>query len=165
MALVVTALIALALMAAAVLIHYEALRFTGELAYRLDIPPRRRVLVVIAACISAHLLEIVLYAAVYAAFSAHPAMGTVEGTFNHTALDFFYFSITSYTTLGIGEIYPVGPMRIIAGVESLNGLLLITWSASFTYLVMQKWWHPELDDAREAPPAPPARKVNLIDPS
>ena len=27
-----------------------------------------------------------------------------------------------------------------AGVEALNGLLLIGWSASFTYLAMERYW-------------------------
>jgi hypothetical protein len=31
-------------------------------------------------------------------------------------------------------------LRIIAGVESLNGLVLIGWSASFTYLSMEQFW-------------------------
>jgi hypothetical protein len=31
-------------------------------------------------------------------------------------------------------------MRLIAGVESLNGLVLIGWSASFTYLEMARFW-------------------------
>jgi hypothetical protein len=29
---------------------------------------------------------------------------------------------------------------MITGVEALSGLLLIGWSASFTYLSMQKFW-------------------------
>ena len=29
---------------------------------------------------------------------------------------------------------------MIAGVEALNGLLLIGWSASFTYLAMERYW-------------------------
>jgi len=52
--------------------------------------------------------------------------------------------MTSYTTLGIGEVYPTVPLRLIVGMASLNGFLLITWSASFTYLVMQRYWHPEV---------------------
>jgi hypothetical protein len=51
--------------------------------------------------------------------------------------------VTSYTTLGVGDVYPKGLLRILVGVEALNGFLLITWSASFTYLMMQRYWHPE----------------------
>jgi hypothetical protein len=136
---------ALLLIAATVLIHYEALRQTGRLLPRLPIRPRQRVLVVISACFAAHFVEIVLYAGVFAALHMTEGFGRIEGAFAETALDFFYFSITCYTTLGIGDVYPAGPIRIIASTASLNGFLLITWSASFTYLMMQRYWHPERD--------------------
>jgi hypothetical protein len=37
-------------------------------------------------------------------------------------------------------VYPVGKMRLIAGIEALTGLLMIGWSASFTYLQMSRNW-------------------------
>ena len=43
-------------------------------------------------------------------------------------------------TLGFGDIYPVGDLRLIASVEALNGLLMLGWSASFIYLAMEKFW-------------------------
>jgi hypothetical protein len=55
-------------------------------------------------------------------------------------LDFVYFSSITYTTVGHGELIPVGPIRFIAAMEALLGLILITWSASFTYLEMQRLW-------------------------
>ena len=56
------ALTAMLLIAATVWIHYETLRLTGGLLDSIPIRPRQRVLVVIAACFVAHLLEILLYA-------------------------------------------------------------------------------------------------------
>ena len=53
---------------------------------------------------------------------------------------YLYFSAETYTTIGLGDIYPLGPLRLITGIEALNGLLLIGGSASFTYLAMQKFW-------------------------
>jgi hypothetical protein len=138
-------LVALFLLGATVLIHYEVLRITGKLLPDLPIRARQRVLVVIIACLIGHILEVGLYAIAYATLLQFPQFGAIEGLFDGTATDFFYFSLTSYTTLGIGEIHPVGPIRMIAGLEALNGFLLITWSASFTYLMMQRYWHPERD--------------------
>jgi hypothetical protein len=37
-------------------------------------------------------------------------------------------------------VFPLGPVRLLSGVEALNGLMLIGWSASFTYLTMEKFW-------------------------
>ena len=38
----------------------------------------------------------------------------------------------SFTSLGFGDIVPTGAVRLLAGAECLNGLLLIGWSASYT---------------------------------
>ena len=46
----------------------------------------------------------------------------------------------SYTTVGFGDVTPVGPIRFMAATEALTGLVLITWSASFTYLEMERFW-------------------------
>lgn len=40
--------------------------------------------------------------------------------------------------LVFGDIVPTGPMRFVTGTEAICGLALITWSASFTFLVMQR---------------------------
>jgi hypothetical protein len=141
--LLVITLVGLALLAVTVLIHYEVLRITGKLLPGLPIRARQRVLVVIFACLIAHILEVGVYAAAYAALLQFPVFGGIEGLFEGTVTDYVYFSLTSYTTLGIGDVNPVGPIRMIAGLEALNGFLVITWSASFTYLMMQRYWHPE----------------------
>lgn len=132
-------LLALALVVATVLIHYEMLRATSGLIPRLRVPPHGRILVVIGGVFVAHLLEISLYAAVYAA--ALPlGLGGISGALEGNALDYFYLSITTYTTLGVGDLYPTGALRVLTSVESLNGFVLIGWSASFTYLSMEKFW-------------------------
>ena len=54
----------------------------------------------------------------------------------------------SFTTLGFGDITPMGAIRILCGTEALVGLSLITWSASLAFLEMQRDWaefrHPKL---------------------
>ncbi len=133
-------LLALGLVAATVAIHDEVLRGTAQLIPRMRIPLRSRILVVIAGVFVAHLVAIALYAIVFYLMHTHFGLGSVAGAFEGSALDFFYFSITSYTTLGVGDVAPHGLLRIIAGVEALNGFVLIGWSASFTYLAMERFW-------------------------
>ena len=55
-------------------------------------------------------------------------------------LDAVYLSATTYTTLGFGDLAPVGPIRFTAGTMALTGFVLITWSASFTFLEMSRDW-------------------------
>jgi hypothetical protein len=132
--------ISLFLIIATVLLHYELLQFASTLPARLSIPTRPRILVVIAVVLAAHLIEASLYASAFYAMQAHFGLGALVGHLEGNILDYFYFSIATYTTLGIGDLHPSGAMRFIAGVEALNGLVLIGWSASFTYLTMEDLW-------------------------
>jgi Ion channel len=132
--------LSLFLVAAAVIVHYEFLRGISGLTGRLSIHSRAQVLVIIAGVLVAHVVEVTLYAAAYLAVEKWMGLGSIDGEIEGSVLDVFYFSITTYTTLGIGDVHPRGLLRLIAGFESLNGLVLIGWSASFTYLEMGRTW-------------------------
>lgn len=142
MPLALAALAGLGLIVATVLVHYEALRIAGRLMLRFHVRPRQRVLVAILSCLAAHLIAVAILAALLAALVQVPGMGRIAGVFVPGVQDFLYVALTSYTTLGIGDVWPEGPIRLVVGVAALNGFLLITWTASFTYLVMQRYWHP-----------------------
>ncbi len=124
----------------AVVIHYEALRAITRLLPKLGFKPPLRVAIGVLGCLIAHLVEIWLFALAYYALRVFPQFGELQGNFNNTIIDYAYFSMTTYTSLGIGDIEPLGLLRFITGMEALLGLLLITWSASFTFLEMQKYW-------------------------
>jgi hypothetical protein len=133
--------IAAVLLASTVLIHYEALQLASGLEARSSPPSRTDIIRVIAILLVAHFIEIGLYAGVLV-LCQYLGLGTIAGQLEGGAIDWLYFSISSYTTLGVGDLHPQGPLRVIAGVEALNGLVLIGWSASFTYLTMQEVWSP-----------------------
>jgi hypothetical protein len=151
--------VSIGLVIATVILHYEALRLVSGVIPRLAIPPRSRILVVLAAVFLAHVAEISLYAVVYYILQTHFGSGTLGGLVEGQGLDFFYFSIAMFTTLGTGDLVVSGPMRLIAGIESLNGLVLIGWSASFTYLSMEKFWEdhrrPHVPHHRRSSAPPP----------
>ena len=56
--------------------------------------------------------------------------------------DAVYFSAMTYSTVGFGDLSPVGALRLMSGMEAITGLLMITWSATFTYLEMSRLWTP-----------------------
>lgn len=137
LAVIITSLVLIAL---TTLIHYEVLRGLHVGLPRLRIPIRTKLLVVIFGAFVAHVVEIALYAVSLFALIHFPSEGSLAGEREITFLECVYFSAETYTSLGLGDIAPLGPVRLLAGVEALNGLLLIAWSASFTYLSMQKFW-------------------------
>jgi hypothetical protein len=132
--------IAAGLIVLTVALHYETIRLIIGLQRRRELSPRIEVLALISASLLAHLFSISIYAAAFAWMHDHPDFGALEGRIGAEAADFFYFSLTCYTTLGFGDVYATGPMRIIAGLEALNGLVLIAWSASSTFVSIERMW-------------------------
>lgn len=133
-----------------VLIHYEALRLITLSLPRLRIRPRLRILVVILGIFAAHTVEIWVFGFAYWLLSGLPGLGAVSGYMTGHFFDYVYFSAVVYTSLGFGDIQPYEAMRLIASVEGLVGLLMIGWSASFTYIMMEKLWgeHPSSKSRR-----------------
>ena len=123
-----------------VIILYETLRLTSNYLAALPLPPRARIIVVVLAAFAGHTMAVWTYAFAYWTLAVKWNLGSFSGLPVEGFLDCLYFSIVTYTTLGFGDHVPVSHARLIAGVEALNGLLLIGWSASFTYLAMERYW-------------------------
>lgn len=123
-----------------VMIHYEFLyRFT-ILMPRMRVRHRFRIVLGVFGALSAHAIEVWIFAISFYFMHNAEGWGHLEGNFTGELLDFVYFSFTSYTTLGTGDIEPFGDLRFLTGLESLTGLVLITWTASFLYLEMTRYW-------------------------
>lgn len=133
-----------------VLVHYESLRFiTDRLVPRLRVHPRHELVYVILAVFVAHALEIGLFALAYHLL-AGAGIGRIHGAVDGSFFDSLYLSLASYTSLGFGDVYPVGGLRLLSGAEALIGLLMIGWSAYFTYLGMERLWkaHAQHDEVQ-----------------
>lgn len=120
--------------------HYEVLRGLSAALAALAVHSRGKLLVVIFATFSAHAAEILLYAVGIYLLSHYAHLGTLGGHGGSSFPSTIYFSAETYTSLGYGDVVPTGDLRLIAGVEALNGLLLIGWSASYTYIAMERYW-------------------------
>ena len=140
------AIVSIILVALTVVIHYEILRLTSDALPRLAIPPRLRsvivmaIVIVIGTTFVAHRIEVWIYGLTYAVTAGPWGLGTRGGDFAGSFAEYIYFFTHTYTSLGLGDVWQLGPMRLIAGVEVLNGLILIGWTASFTFLTMQRFW-------------------------
>lgn len=143
MLLIVALIVNASLALLAILLHYEALFQLDRLLPKLaHIAPRFRVLVGVGSIFIAHVLEIWLFALGYYLTLQFPVMGGLVGNLSGHGLllDCAYLSFVTFTTLGYGEIVAQGYLRYLTGVEALTGFILITWSASFLFIEMQKYW-------------------------
>ncbi len=129
--------------------HYEALHQLSRLMPLIPLKARPKIVLGVCWGLVAHAVEIWVFAAAYYIAITYLNYGQLGGGSVKTLMDCAYYSFTVFTTLGFGDITPDGHLRFLTGLESLTGLVLITWSASYFYLEMQKNWDQE----------PPVRKV------
>jgi hypothetical protein len=131
----------IAVVSIAVIIHYECLLRLTLLLARVKIRHRLRILLGVGGALMAHAVEVWVFAFAYYFMHHAQSWGGLTGSFNGSLMDCVYFSFTTFTTLGFGDIQPTGDLRFLTGIESLTGLVLITWTASFLFVEMQKFWN------------------------
>ena len=128
---------------ATIVIHYEVLfQLSKRLSLTKKITPSYKVLICVFTIFLAHVVEIWLFGLGYYFSSQLDGIWNLFGkTANHgIILDYVYLSFVTYTTLGYGDLVASGYLRYLTGVEALVGLILITWSASFLFIEMGKYW-------------------------
>lgn len=130
---------AIALLASFVL-HFEGLSWISRALAGRSGARRRRVLYGVLWALGLHLVEISIFGFALFWLMGQPGGSDIAGVTSPGLADALYLSAISYSTVGFGDLAPVGPIRLLIAVESLAGLMLIAWSASFTYFEMERNW-------------------------
>jgi hypothetical protein len=123
-----------------VLIHFEGLRLISAAADRAPLTPRLKMLVVILGVVAAHMFEAGVFAMGYWLGVEVLHFGRFMGDAPRNAFQYYYFALETYTTESVGDLYPVGGLRLMASLEPLVGLILIGWSTSLTFILMRRYW-------------------------
>jgi hypothetical protein len=135
-------LLSIGLLIACVATHYGVFRLLTRFLHRAPALSKSRIGLLILAILFTHLVEINYFAL---------GIQLIETTHDEQQLrprpeqygDYFYFSAVTYTTLGFGDIVPDGALRTLVAVEALTGMVMVGWSVSFTFLLMQRFWKDE----------------------
>jgi hypothetical protein len=98
----------------------------------------------------AHFLEIALFAAAIVALAGTGGGQTPGGVLDLGHFDALYYSAGFYTTTG-GPPLPSVPLRLLTVVETLTGVILIAWTASFLFMVMRKYWGERVEKTTGQP--------------
>ena len=136
----ITVLVTAIAVVVCVALHYEGLRFLSD---KLPMPKRhhrRRIILLIVSLMILHITEIWVFGVSYFISQNVDGFGAFVGVDKMGILDCVYYSASVFTTLGFGDIVPIGPIRFMTGVEAVSGLTFITWSASYTLMEMLKTW-------------------------
>ncbi|MEO1100445.1 MAG: potassium channel family protein [Pseudomonadota bacterium] len=127
-------LVASAMVTLTVLVHFLGLVALGAVVKRRfrDVPipttvvrQSGAVLFIILSLFGLHTIEIWLYAGLY----------MVLGEFQ-TLESALYFSTSTFTTVGFGDLYLDERWRLLSAIQSANGFLLIGWSTAYLVSVM-----------------------------
>jgi hypothetical protein len=130
-------------------IHYESLALASKMVERHVLGARRTIFSLVLLLPLIHILEVSLYAVGYFLMRDEFHLGSLKGDFLDTFATYLYFSLETFATIGFGDIVPDGPIRFLAGIEGLNGTLLMGWSGSFVFIVMQRYWRFAKPDSGE----------------
>jgi hypothetical protein len=141
-----------ALIVGCVLLHYETLRLLSLVLLRLHGKRRRRILILVLALLTLATIEIWLFGLGYYWLLSDAAYGALHGpgVQQDRLLDYVYFSAVIYTTLGLGDLIPSGSIRFLVGTQALVGFTLISWSAAFTFLEMERFWRDSTERRHRA---------------
>ncbi|MGP9831891.1 potassium channel family protein [Marinobacter sp. NSM] len=129
-----------ALVCIVVIIHNETLLRLSSLLGKMRKSHHFRLIVAVLGCLTAHAAEVWIFATAFYYMHHAEGWGELVGNFDGSLMTTVYFSFTTFTTLGYGDIEALGALRHLTGIEALTGFLLITWSASFLFLEMQRYW-------------------------
>jgi len=130
-------------------IHYETLRGLSFALPRLNTAPRAKVVIALVGSFASHFTQAMLYAVAYHWLTWSHGAGALGSSDNPSFLNSVYFSLTTYSSLGYGDVVPSGAIKMLAGTEALAGLLLIGWTAAYLYISMERFW--EMHAKAEAP--------------
>lgn len=137
-------LVAIGLVVATTAWHYEVLRMLGPRIAQLHVRPCLRLLFVVFGCLFAHLVEIGMYTAAVHALAHAGDYGRFVEDNAPSWWRVWYYSAETYTSLGYGDELLEGPMRLLSGIECLNGLVLIGWTVSYLHMAMLRAWPDQL---------------------
>lgn len=120
-------------------VFYEVLAHIWVNLPRFEGHRRTQILGTILATFVAHTACVWLFGGVYYLLDRSFQFGSLGGNTGHGLMDYVYFSAVSYSSLGLGDVYPTGGLQLLVGVEALLGLVMIGWTVTFTYIVTEKY--------------------------
>ena len=84
----------------------------------------------------AHIVQIWIWAAFYLFIGTLPDFEEA-----------LYFSTSTFTTVGFGDIFLDKTWRLLSSFQSANGFILFGWSTAFIFEVMSKLYEDDFSDA------------------
>lgn len=99
----------------------------------------RMITLLVAALLLLHFVEALVWAAFFRLAGALPDLETAA-----------YFSLTSYTTLGYGDVTLPGDWRLLGPIEGAAGILMFGWSTGILAAALNQVYRAAAPEAASA---------------
>ncbi|MCC6789622.1 MAG: hypothetical protein IT547_17455 [Hyphomonadaceae bacterium] len=123
------------------LFHYEAISRLDTFARTRRWPNHAILVWVLSALLLIHAAEIGLFAGIYGVAELI-GIGRLRSESVLTPAEYFIFAAETYSSLGSTDVTPEGEIRLMSSLSSLIGILLLAWSASFLFSLVERWRAP-----------------------
>ncbi|PCI56120.1 MAG: K+ channel TrkA-N [Alphaproteobacteria bacterium] len=90
---------------------------------------------VVLGIFTAHIVEIWVWAVFYLYIEVLPDLESA-----------LYFSTTTFTTVGYGDVFLDKDWRLVSAFQSANGFILFGWSTAFIFEIMSKLYENDSRD-------------------
>jgi hypothetical protein len=117
-------------------LHYIVFRQVSAILFRWGCPCYRGLVLAVTAITLAHVVEAAAFAIGFWGGDVVLDIGSFNTAQAMSWMDYFYFSLVNFTTLGRGDIAPTGHLRLLAAIEAFVGFLMITASGTYVLQVM-----------------------------
>lgn len=125
---------------AALSLHIEAVILLRRLANRESFSARPRLYFSLFLFLLVHIAEILIFTVAFRVIDRF-GIGGFTGMPDPPAFnDYLYYTVIAYTTIGFGDILPIGFSRLLTAVCALTGLILIAVSATYLVLHMNRFF-------------------------
>ncbi len=118
-------------------VHYEALSLLTRVTAHAASRARLVLALAMAGLVAVHIAEIALFGVAFFASVKVFHLGSFVETRSMSLMDYFYYAAETYSSLGYGDIYPLGDVRLLASVTPVVGILLLGWSSGFLFSLVQ----------------------------
>ena len=95
---------------------------------------------VVLAVFVAHIVEIWIWALFYLAVVNRAELPDLESA--------LYFSTSTFTTVGFGDVHLLHDWRMISSIEAANGFMLFGWSTAFIFEIVAQLYRREAQEIK-----------------
>ncbi len=111
-------------------LFYLLLRFFDRIESRFSVIVNNTILLVVVWVLAImHLVQVAVWAAVFR------YLGCFDSYYQA-----LYFSLMTYSTVGYGDLVAPDVWKLFCGVESIMGMLMFGWSASFLFGTVSQFY-------------------------